>query len=122
MYQLFNFALPMAGNQMAAADILHAGFLDAATFDGKGAPGMKTAAWRGFQGAGNIAAEDNTPRFVFDVRDWNAGQQGVGVRVQGVLEKILRFGQFDHLAQVHDGQAIADVFDHQEMVGDEKIG
>ena len=40
----------------------------------------------------------------------------------GTMEEGVGFGEFDELADIHDRNPIADVFDDTEVVGDEEIG
>src|SRR5699024_1512274 len=58
----------------------------------------------------------------FGVRHRDGVQQGVGVGVGGMVEKVVLAGDFHNVPQVHDGDAVAEVLDHAEVVGDEDIG
>ena len=42
-----------------------------------------------------------------------------GVGVERCQVERIDIGQFDDAAQVHDGDSVADVFDHREVVGNE---
>jgi len=41
--------------------------------------------------------------------------------VHWTVEDRIGIGIFDYLAQVHHGNAIGDVFDHSQVVGDEQV-
>lgn len=42
--------------------------------------------------------------------------------MQGSPIKRFTVGQFDDFSQIHDGHAIADVFNHTQVVGYEQVG
>ena len=42
--------------------------------------------------------------------------------MQRVVVDLVRGGELDHLAQVHDRDAVGDVAHHQQVVGDEEVG
>ncbi len=45
----------------------------------------------------------------------------MGVGVAGTFVEVFGIGHFDDFAEVHDGDAVADVFDYGEVVGDEEV-
>ena len=51
-----------------------------------------------------------------------SGKQGLRVRVQSVLEQLVVGGDLHDLSQIHDSDAIGDVSNHRQVVGDEQIG
>ncbi len=50
------------------------------------------------------------------------GQQAAGVGVLGMAEESLGGGLLDDLAVLHDGDAVGDLGDDGEIVGDEEHG
>ena len=110
----------VAGGQVAGAH--QSGLLFSTAVQHEGAAGMEAAAPGRVDGTGDVSAEDQAGGFVCRVRGGDARQQGVSVGVAGVIEELRCWGQFHNLAQIHDGGAMADVLDHQEVVGHEDIG
>ena len=54
---------------------------------------------------------------------WAPRRAAPGSRgVQGVLVQLVRAGQFHHVAQVHHRNAVGDVLDDVQVVGDEQVG
>ena len=51
-----------------------------------------------------------------------ADSERLGVGMQRHLEQALLVGHLDDAAEIHDGDAVADVLDHGEVVGDEQVG
>jgi len=60
--------------------------------------------------------------FVVRIDDWNSRQQCFRVGVHRVVEDLAGRGQLDDASEVHDCNAVADVFDDAEVVGDENVG
>jgi len=58
----------------------------------------------------------------FRVRNGYGREQCLAVRVQRISVEFSIGCQLDDAAQVHDGDPIADVFHHAQIVGNEKIG
>ena len=52
----------------------------------------------------------------------DGGQQQLGVGVLGAVQQRLFGAQFDQLAGVHDGDAVADIADDRHVVRDEEVG
>ena len=50
----------------------------------------------------------------------DASQQALGVRMTGPVEQILDRGLFHDLAGVHHGDALADLADDAQVVGDQQ--
>ena len=73
-------------------------------------------------GAGHFAAQHRAARGLVDVRQRHRREQRLRVGVQRVSGQVARVRQFDDLAKVHHGDAVAHVFDHGKIVGDEDIG
>lgn len=72
----------------------------------------------------DFSLQDNAFIFPYDIgiRDRNRRKQGNGVGMKRVLEEFLRGSKLYHMAEVHDGNAVRDVFDDQEVVSDKQVG
>ena len=88
------------------------------------AAGAEGAAARRVQRARDIAGEHDALVGAGDlrIRDRDGGQKRLGIRVQGMVIDLVGVGQLDHLAEVHDGDAVGDMAHDQQIVGDEQIG
>src|SRR5919199_5886584 len=85
---------------------------------------VETAATRGIEGAGNVAGENDArpAPFHLGVGDGDGRQERLRV---GVLRRaVQRFavGQLHKTAEVHDGDAVADVPYDAQVMGDEDVG
>ena len=56
------------------------------------------------------------------VRHADRRQQGIGVGVDGVRVEFIGVGDLHDAAEVHDRDAVRNVVDHQQVVGDEQVG
>ena len=85
---------------------------------------MEHAAGGRVQRAGHLALERLVRALRLDprVRDRHRREQRPGVGVQRIVEELVRFGQLDHLAQVHHRDPVAEVVDDAQIVGDEEVG
>src|SRR5215218_5765841 len=87
------------------------------------APGAETAAGRGVQRARHITGQpDPFPPGRVGIRFRHGRQQGMGVRVAGVVVELVAFSDLDDLAEVHDRDPVGDVPDHRQVVRDEQVG
>jgi hypothetical protein len=77
-----------------------------------------------FPGGRNLALQDdrNPGPFLLRVGEGDRRDQRLGVRVEWLFEDRVGVGGLDDAAQVHDGDAIRDVANHGQVVGDEEIG
>ena len=87
-----------------------------------GAAGVEGATRRRVHGAGHIALQGAPLPAPRQVGHGYGGEQCLGIGVQRVRKELVGFGQFDDAPQVHDGDAVADVLDHGQVVRDEYIG
>src|SRR5581483_11505311 len=86
------------------------------------AAGVEVAAARRRGGVGDLALEDDAPGPGARVGLGDRREQRRGVGVERLGEKLARLGQLDDLPHVHDRDAVADVLDHAQVVGDEEVG
>src|SRR5690606_29683951 len=86
------------------------------------AAGAERTTGRRVQRAGNLALERlRGPALALAGRG-HGSQQGAGVRMRGLVEDGVAGTGLDDLAQVHDGDMVADVPHHAQVVRDEDIG
>src|SRR5215212_542762 len=78
---------------------------------------MEAAAGRYVGRVWGLAREDLLDPTVPDLGGY--GQQGAGVGVEGVCEDLLGRAQLDHLAEVHDGDAVGQRPGEGQVVGDQ---
>ena len=99
------------------------GHCAAALFGRYGTAGREDAALGRIQWARDIAAQDDSLSLSLDcrVRNRHGGKKRLGVGVLRVGVYLLSGGDLHDLAQVHDGDALADVPDDREIVGDEQV-
>ena len=73
-------------------------------------------------GGGDVALEEDAAGLFFRVGAGDGGEEGLGVGVDGVVDDLVGGSELDDLAEVHDGDAVADVFYDSEVVSDEEVG
>ena len=114
----------LAGEELryVQRDLPELGLLLGAFFTGVLAPGVEAAAGGRVHGAGHIALQHLLHGGNLRVGHGDGVQQGVGIRMGGAVKKVVLFSDFHDIAQIHDGDAVAKVLDHTEVVGDEDIG
>ena len=85
--------------------------------------GAETAAARRVQRAGHIALQHNAVALAgrHGVSHRNGRDQAAGVGVDAVGDQLVAVGQLHQLAQVHDADAVGDVLDHAQVMGDEQV-
>ena len=109
---------------VAAAHFLELRHLGGAALVGVGAAGAETAAARRIQRAGHIALQHDTVALAGrdGVRHGNGRNQAAGVGVDAVGDQLKAVGQLHHLAQIHNADAVGNVLDNAQVVGDEQVG
>jgi len=114
----------VAGYLAVGFGLAELGFFGGALVGGEGAAGVEVAAGWWVGGVGGFAAEDDSLASGFDagVGYGDAGDEGVGVGVLGDAVEVGTGCDFDDSSEVHDGDAVADVADYGEVVGDEEVG
>ena len=83
---------------------------------------VKFASGWGVGGVWDIAFEGDALALVVGIGDGNGGQESRRVGVKGILIEALGCGDFNDLTEVHDCNAVGDVFHDAEVVGDEQVG
>ena len=94
------------------------GALYGALLGGVAAAGTERAAGRHIERTRHVAGEDDALPLArgLRIRDGDGGEQRLGIRMDGVLVQIVRVRNLDHLAEVHDGDALRDVMDDEQIV------
>jgi len=82
----------------------------------------KGATGRGGNGRGDIPPEEDAPGLFAGIGDGYRGNERLGIGMKRIPVDFIGGPEFDNFAQVHDGDPVADVFDHGKVVGDEKVG
>jgi len=72
--------------------------------------------------AGHIALQQDALPPDGRVGDGDGRHERLGIGVQGVGVEGVARGHLDHLAQVHDADALAEVLDYAQVVGNEQVG
>ena len=72
-------------------------------------------------GGGIVISFRHAALFHHRVRQRNGRQQAPGVGVDGVLKDLLGGARFQQVAQMQHTDAVGDVLDHGQVVGDEQV-
>jgi hypothetical protein len=85
---------------------------------------VETTAARRLNGAGRIAGENDAPPVASHSRVWNGHrrEEGLCIRMQGIIIERIPCGQLDDHTQVHHGDPTADVTNHAQIVSNEQVG
>ncbi len=86
------------------------------------AAGVELTALGWIDGAGDIAFQEDGVLLCVGVGGRDGSQEGDGVGVGGVVKELNGVGQLDEVTQIHDTDAVADMLDDREVVGDEEVG
>ena len=105
---------------MAAAQILVFGFYFAADFLRHITPRMKYAARRRIGGTRQIAFENDFFFFAF-FDNGNGGQERFRIGVRRIFVDVFLRRRFDDVSQIHDDDAVGNVFDDAEVVRNKDI-
>jgi len=111
----------MTCHPVLIAQIFQLRFFPRADIHAAGTAGMKAAAGRRIDGAGDITSQNNSLTFSIEIGDRYGWKQGLGVGVCGVGIHIPVGGHFHYLSQIHHGDAITDIFHHRQIMGDDWI-
>jgi hypothetical protein len=84
---------------------------------------VEVAAGRRIGRAGNVAGEDDatSPALDLGIRDRHGGQERDGVRVNGPVVQLAGRGRLYEPPEIHHRDAVADVPDDGQVVGDEQV-
>jgi hypothetical protein len=91
-------------------------------------PGSAKASWmesttfRRIYRIRDISSQSNVEPSGLVLKCGNGRKERLGIWVQHVVEKLIRGCHFNQLAEVHDGDTVAHVVNHAQIVGYEKIG
>ena len=107
---------------MPGFDFCHLRFGVFTDFTGVAAAGMESAAGRRINGRRHVAGKAEPHHSGFGIRHGHGGKKRLSVGVQRVFVKLVAGGDFHEAAEVHDADAVADMPDDAEIVGNEEIG
>ena len=83
---------------------------------------MEPAARRGPQRAGNIPLQDDALTLLLHLGNGGGGENGDGVRMPRRIEQLVPRGHFHDCAEIHDRDAVTDVFHYAQIMRYKKIG
>ena len=112
----------MTGRELPRAARRQHRRLDAAAREGVGAAGMEGAAFRRIDRGGHVALEHDALALRARIGDGRGRHQGLRIRVARRGEDRLLVADLDDAAEIHHGDAMRDVLDDAEIMGDEEIG
>jgi hypothetical protein len=88
----------------------------------EGAAGPETTSRRRVRGTRDVAAKNDALAGAVGIEFRDRGDERLRIGVEWHLRNRRRGPELDDLAEVHDGDAVADVRDDREVVGDEQVG
>ena len=112
----------VAGREVPAAVRDERRLLDRADLRRVAAARVEAAAGRRRDRARHVALEHDALALRVGIGDRDGREQRLGVRVDRPRVELLGRRELDDLAQVHHGDAVRDVADDAEVVGDEDVG
>ena len=83
--------------------------------------GMESTARGRMDGTRYVPLKDNVLLPLADVEHRHRRQQCSRIRMLGILINRFALGDLDHLAEVHDGDPMADMFDDSKVMRDKKV-
>src|SRR5205807_2176201 len=95
--------------------------LGATAVNRKRTTGMKMAARRSIDRACDIPLNQLARALRFGIRNRHRFEQTLRIRMQRISEQLTRLGKFNYSTEIHNGDAVADVLDHREVMSDEEI-
>src|SRR5512139_321114 len=93
-----------------------------ALLDAESTAWMEVAAGGRIGRIGDISFQYDRRAALTGIRFGNGREQSFRIRMPGAVEKLFRASMFHQLSDVHHHNAVANVFDHAEIMRDEQIG
>src|SRR5580704_15129755 len=114
----------MTGCEMSRLDLAIFRYEPEADILGTRAAGAEDAARRRLRGARYVPLEHDSFAHALDVwiRDRNGGDERARIGVELCAVDLVLGLDFHYLAEIHHGDAIADVPHHAQIMGDEEVG
>jgi hypothetical protein len=100
----------------AASDLTKLWFRFAADFLRQGTARVEPAARRRRYRAGHVTLQQGQLLSPVHNQHWDRSEQGLCIRMQGLLKQLFARPQFNQFAQVHHTDAVADVLDYVQVV------
>ena len=72
--------------------------------------------------AGDLALQRDSLGLLLQIRNGNCRKQCSGIGMNGVGEQFLGGSLLHDLTEVHHGDAVGEVVDHRQVVGDKDVG
>src|SRR5438876_12257583 len=112
----------VAGYLMTGPHLAERRLLDPAALHDIGAACMESASGGWIDRAWYVALEDDAFAFGLGIGQGHGREERLGIGVERVREERLLFRQLDDLAEIHDGDAMADMLDDGEVMSDKEVG
>jgi hypothetical protein len=106
---------------MIGEDLAGDGRFETAAGFGDGTAGMKGTSFGRMNRGRDIAGQDDAAAAGAGVEGWHGGDQGLGIGVSRQAGDGAGRAGFDDVAEVHDRDAVAEMFDHGKVVSDEQV-
>jgi hypothetical protein len=114
--------MEMACHKVPSPQVGQRGLFFLADLHDIGTARVEAARGRRVDGAGDVALQKTGFVAAGRVGPRDRLEQGLRIGMEGILVQVVRLGEFDDLAEVHDGHPVADVADDGEVMGDKEVG
>ncbi len=111
----------MAGHKVVIPFIQEKGLFDPAPLTGVGTSGLKQA-YRARRKSRGLLFDGPLPPSLGRIYFGDRFEQKLRIRVYRPIEEIFPIGHLRHLAHIHHGNSITDMFDDPEIMRDEEVG
>src|SRR5262245_56505367 len=112
----------MTGDEMLATAIPELGVDLGALRTRQGTTAVEPAPPRRIEGARYLAAEGEARGGRRGIGEWHGSQQCMRIRVHRRLKDLLHRAGLDDLAHIHHRDAVTDMTNDAQVMGDEQIG
>lgn len=109
----------VAGGPSTGTEFAQSGRFGSATGFGDGAAWVEGAPGGRMQRGWNVAAQDDAAAARLGIKGRDGREESLGVGMLGGGAKFAGGAEFDEAAEVKDGDALTEVFDHGEVMGNE---
>src|SRR5690242_15472597 len=112
----------MACNLAIVVHFAERRFFELAAIHTNGTTGVKTAACGWIDCGGNVSFKDDTLLFGCGIRNWDSAKQCLRVRMLRRRAYLFAGTHLHQFAKIHHADAVRDVLNDWNTMGDEKIG
>ena len=107
---------------MATPDVLELGLIHFAIGFGIETASVETTSARWIDGTGHIPGENDSLFFDGGVGTWHSREQRLGIGMGRIAIELTIRSHLNDLAEIHDGDTIANVLDDAQVMRDDQIG